>query len=642
MSRGYSLKLSVVSMAVLAALSVQAAESDETMVVTASGYEQSVTDAAATISVLTREELENQYFRDINDALTSVPGVIVTGGGDQTEISIRGMGSGYTLILVDGQRVSTRLTRPNSDGPGIEQSWLPPLQAIERIEVIKGPMSTLYGSDAMGGVINIITRKTQQTWSGNIQLGTVIQEDTHSGDEQSANFFASGPLTDKLSLQVSAQSQQRDEDNIANGYSDRTVRSIGSKLTYQASDDHLWIFNAQSSRQQTRSNADKSYVTSTYNTGTYSEAKYYRSSASLEHKGNWGEVGQSDTFVQYEQSRNPSRDITVKNSELKSTMVTPFASNTFSYGLQGNYAKLEDKTTNTGGTLTELDNYTLALFAEDEWNVLDNVALTFGVRYDHDEKYGSNLSPRIYSVWGISDVWTLKGGVSTGFKAPNVKQSSDQWISVSRGGNTYGNPDLEPETSVTEEVSLEYQNESGTSVSVGLFNNDFNDMIIRETCDGSNCAITTNAWGNTSKTYANVDEAVTRGVEVAVELPLAETVDFNANYTYTYTKQETGDSAGEPLNNLPKDLFSAQLNWQTSADLQSWSKVTFHGEESVESGATPVPSYTFVDAGISYNLTDDVKVQAAIYNLLDKEVDYDTYGYVEDGRRYWFGMDVAF
>lgn len=150
MSRGYSLKLSVVSMAVLAALSVQAAESDETMVVTASGYEQSVTDAAATISVLTREELENQYFRDINDALTSVPGVIVTGGGDQTEISIRGMGSGYTLILVDGQRVSTRLTRPNSDGPGIEQSWLPPLQAIERIEVIKGPMSTLYGSDAEG------------------------------------------------------------------------------------------------------------------------------------------------------------------------------------------------------------------------------------------------------------------------------------------------------------------------------------------------------------------------------------------------------------------------------------------------------------------------------------------------------------
>lgn len=86
--------------------------------------------------------------------------------------------------------------------PGIEQGWLPPLQAIERIEVIRGSMSTLYGSDAIGGVINIITRKDQQQWSGNVQLSTVVQENRASGDEQSANFFVTGPLSDALSLQV--------------------------------------------------------------------------------------------------------------------------------------------------------------------------------------------------------------------------------------------------------------------------------------------------------------------------------------------------------------------------------------------------------------------------------------------------------
>ncbi len=92
-------------------------------------------------------------------------------------------------MLVDGKRTTSRETRPNSDGPGIEQGWLPPLQAIERIEVIRGPMSTLYGSDAIGGVINIITRRDQHEWHGNVQLSTLLQEKRASGDEQSAKFL---------------------------------------------------------------------------------------------------------------------------------------------------------------------------------------------------------------------------------------------------------------------------------------------------------------------------------------------------------------------------------------------------------------------------------------------------------------------
>ncbi|MGE8550122.1 MAG: TonB-dependent receptor plug domain-containing protein, partial [Acinetobacter calcoaceticus] len=146
----------------------------EKIVVTASGFEQDVKKAAASISVLTQDEINKKAYRDVTDALKDVPGVVVTGGGSSSDISIRGMGSAYTLIMVDGKKVNTRSVRPNSDNSGIEQGWLPGIESIERIEVIRGPMSGLYGSDAMGGVINIITKKVADIWNSSVKLDTTI------------------------------------------------------------------------------------------------------------------------------------------------------------------------------------------------------------------------------------------------------------------------------------------------------------------------------------------------------------------------------------------------------------------------------------------------------------------------------------
>ncbi|MGO4840407.1 TonB-dependent receptor plug domain-containing protein, partial [Rhizobiaceae sp. 2RAB30] len=123
------------------------------IVVTATGFEQNVKDAPASITVITREELEKGNFRDLTDALRDVQGVAVTGVANEKDILIRGLPGAYTLILVDGKRQSTRDARTNGNA-GFEQSFIPPVAAIERIEVVRGPMSSLYGSDAMGGVIN--------------------------------------------------------------------------------------------------------------------------------------------------------------------------------------------------------------------------------------------------------------------------------------------------------------------------------------------------------------------------------------------------------------------------------------------------------------------------------------------------------
>ena len=164
----------------------------EKIVVTASGTAQMLKEAPASISVLDKEDLSERFYRDLTDAMTDIPGVIVTGGGDREDISLRGMGSQYTLILVDGQRQSSRETRPNSDGPGVEGAWIPPLSAIERIEVIRGPMSSLYGSDAIGGVINIITSKTPDAWRGEVRLDATLQEDSDSGNQYQTTFFTAG------------------------------------------------------------------------------------------------------------------------------------------------------------------------------------------------------------------------------------------------------------------------------------------------------------------------------------------------------------------------------------------------------------------------------------------------------------------
>jgi len=619
----------------------------ETVVVTAAGYDQLINNASASISVLTREDIENGYYTDITDAVSSIPGVIVSGGGDNTSISIRGMDSDYTLLLIDGQPVNTSLLHPNSGGNYTETSWMPPLQSIERIEVIRGPMSTLYGSNAMGGVINIITSKNQEDWTGNVQIGSVFQEDSQSGGEQNVDFYLTGPATENLLLSIYGKNYHRDEDRSSEGRLERTTSSIATKATYQLNSQHQLIGSVETSKQTTHSSSDYT------GDGTETANKYLKTSGSVAHKGDWGALGTSNTYLKYDVGHRPSRQIKVQDWDLKSTFVTPFTSNTLSYGLQGHHERLDDKTTNTGSDLTKLSNTTFALFSEDEWRIIDNLALTGGARYDHDEKYGSHISPRIYAVWNLDKPWTLKGGVSTGFRAPTMKESSPDWVRVSGGGDHYGNPDLEPETSVTEELSLEYHIQSGTTVSLGVFNNDFKDKIDTIDCTADTCEVVTKAGyagaTKTNKVYVNIGNAVTRGVEFLLDTPLTDSINFKTSYTYTYSKITSGDDKGQPLNQLPEHMLISNLSWQATNDLQTWSKLTLRGKTTDETSTTKgvtstsyVPSYTMIDTGITYQLTDSVKVNAAVYNLFDRTIDEDSYGFTEDGRRYWLSMNVGF
>src|SRR5690606_16228785 len=187
------------------------------VVVSASGYEQKITDAPASISVVTAEELAKRPYVTLLDAVRDLEGVDIGETRDKTgqgSISMRGMGADYTLILVDGKRQNNHGDiYPNNFG-GNQFGHMPPLDAIERIEVIRGPASTLYGADAMGGVINIITKKVTDKWQGSFTLSGTAQTEDVFGDDTTADFNVMGPLIpNKLGLSVRGSFYNRDASN---------------------------------------------------------------------------------------------------------------------------------------------------------------------------------------------------------------------------------------------------------------------------------------------------------------------------------------------------------------------------------------------------------------------------------------------
>lgn len=654
-------KLTALIIASLASTVALAAQEDtqDTMVVTASGFQQKIQDSAASISVIPRQQIEDKAYRDITDALKDVPGVVVTGGASSSDISIRGMSSKYTLILVDGKRVDTRGTRPNSDNSGIEQGWLPPLEAIERIEVVRGPMSSLYGSDAMGGVINVITRKTSRTeWKGSLHGDATFQERSDSGDIFQTNAYASGPLIEGLlGLRVNGLLSRRAEDKIVNGYNEQRMRSGTAVFSLTPDDKNEFDFEVGRSLQDRNSTPGESVVAERCSKGkctpsTRSESLYTRTNYALTHNGYY-DFGNTTSYIQREETNNPGRDMKMYNTIFNTQNQFELGSHMLNLGGQYRYEKLGDsgnKLESAQG-LNQLTRWSWALFAEDEWALTNDFSLTSGIRMDQDQNYGNHWTPRMYGVWHLTEQWTLKGGVSAGYRSPDLRQSSASWGQVTGGGVRkgiiVGNPDLQPEKSLSEEIGLMWDNQQNLNAGVTVFNTDFKDKIteVRRCEDTPDCTIGGDLYDFISD-RTNVDKANMRGVEATFGWQISKEWKWNTNYTFTSSEQKSGEFQGKALNQMPKHMVNTVLDWQATHDVSLWSRVNFRSKTSEylsrTSMAKSTPSYTFVDAGLSYQANKDLTVTGGVYNILDKTVDYDNYNTTLDGRRYTVGMTYNF
>ena len=352
---------------IVAALTSQAhASQNEVMVITASGFQQKIEDSAASISVVTREQLEKRAYRDVTDALKDVPGVVITGGGSSSDISIRGMGAKYTLMLVDGKRVDSRGTRPNSDGPGIEQGWLPPLQAIERIEVVRGPMSSRYGSDAMGGVINVITRKSTSmtAWQGSVHADSTFQENKASGDLFQSDAYTAGALVDGLlGMRLNGQLSYRGEDQFENGFAEQEMRS-GTAVFSLTPDEHN-SFDFEVSRglqDRDRTPGESISAKAKPNLSTYERTNY-----AITHDGRY-DFGSSSSYLQREESTNPGRQMKMINTIADTHTQIVLGDHYLSVGGQYRYEDLQDQGNqlNVANRADQLTRWSWALFVEDE------------------------------------------------------------------------------------------------------------------------------------------------------------------------------------------------------------------------------------------------------------------------------------
>ncbi|MBI6404067.1 ligand-gated channel protein [Proteus sp. PR00208] len=637
-------------------MTASAENAEKLLVTTASGFKQTVEDAPASVSVVTREQLETKSYRDVTDALKDVPGVLVTGGGSSSDISIRGMDAKYTMILVDGKRVASRETRPNSDNSGIEQGWLPPLPAIERIEVVRGPMSSLYGSDAMGGVINIITRKAQKEWNVSLRADSTLTERQNSGNTEQGSFYAAGPLVDNLlSLKVQGQYSHRSEDKFANGYNRQITASGGGTLSWTPDDKNTIDFEFKKDSQHRDARWEYSASERSRKSKSSDFSKYELTQYALTHDGVY-DFGTMNTYVQRDENNNPSRKMEYNDTTVRNQTVFMLDAHTLSVGAQYRFEELKDNN-NRLDNGNKLDRYSWALFAEDEWALTNDFALTGGLRMDKDENYGTHWTPRVYGVWHMADEWTLKGGVSTGYRSPDLRQATKTWGQATggSGGNAviYGNPDLKPEKSVTEEIGIIWDNRDNLTASVTIYNTDFKDKITeRRICDDKGVLPTCTkeqGYGHQYdfiSTRENVDKANMRGIEVTGNWTISPAWNLAANYTFTDSEQKSGAFSGKPLNKQPRHIANATLNWETTPEMETWARINFRGKTSDylsrTSMATGTPSYAFVDIGTSYSLTKQLNVIGGVYNVFDRRINYENFNTTLEGRRYNIGLNYNF
>ncbi len=614
----------------------------ETIVVTA---EEQVKQSLGA-SKITAEDLDKlPVVNDISEYIRRMPGVNLTGNsatgqrGNNRQIDIRGMGPENTLILIDGKPVNSRNSvrygwRGERDTRG-DSNWVP-ADAIESIEVLRGPAAARYGSGAMGGVVNIKTKKVSNETHGSVELFTNQPEDSKEGATHRESFNLSGPIIqDKLSYRLYGSYNKTDSDAAdINALMDNGARMAGregvenkdiaGRLAWQLNDQQVLMFDASVGRQGNRfagdsqnsvfdpANPDKAPILSALigeETNTV-----YRDSYALTHEGSW-EWGDSKLIAQYDKTKNKrlpegtggSTEGQINSLENKETSVLEtirfntevniplewYAPQVLTLGAEW----IEDEFTDTvntkageggfgdaltSGDRSQMDSRIASAYVENNINLTDSTDLVVGLRYDNHSKSGDNWSPSLNITQKIGDYWTLKGGIAQAYKAPNLYQNAEGYLLSTKGNGCpiglsqcllQGNTDLKPETSINKELGVQFEKDI-VNASFAWFRNDYKNKIVA----GDTMLEQIEIAGTTYNVlrWMNTPKALVEGVEGSITLDWGD-ISWTNNVTYMINSEDK--RTGNPLSIIPNYTINSILNYEITDRLDTNFVYTQYGRQ---------------------------------------------------------------
>lgn len=616
------------------------------VVVTATRTENNLATAPASMSVIGGEEVQARPHTALNDIVSEAVGVesMKTGGRAGRElISIRGMDSKYTMILVNGRKVSS--SNAIVRGNDFDYSSIPQ-DNIEQIEIIRGPMSALYGSEAMGGVINIITKVPDNEWRSSISSDYSRPEGSDGGAEYMIGLNTGGALIDdELYLNLSINKSARDAWKPYSG-NDATATPLEKRDTLSFSGGLNWLINDQQTLDLDVTYADdqrEGVIKSTQGL-TPTDQKVKRNSVAITHGGEWD---WGDSQVRYTRE-----EVEFGEFDFDQTFQREYATE-LSNTIDGSVSTdINNHRLTLGGEIrkTELDNkrdfvetgksdiQEEALFIQDEWTLSDKWALTYGTRLDHHENFGTEFSPRAYLVNTVSDKLTVKGGVGKAFNAPTMAELDREYRLPSCKNGCYmtGNPDLNPETSVSYELAANYQEENWM-VEAAIFRNEVDDLIARDLDN-----VVGDHNGRDVYTYKNVDKARIDGIELGGRIHLTKDVSLKADYTYIDAQDKTNK---QKLENRPQQTTAIGLDWQATQKLNTFVKASYTGRQKLSTkDNVDLDGFTLVDVGLNYHYSDDLRLRAGISNLTNKKLSDEARdrGVTVDPRTWYVGFTTHF
>jgi vitamin B12 transporter len=580
------------------------------LVVTATRIPTPEIQIASSVTVITADEIAARQVRTLPDVLKDVPGlnVVQTGGpGGQTSIFMRGTNSNHTKVLVDGIDVGDP---SNPNGAFDFGQFL--AQDIERVEILRGPQSGLYGSDAIGGVINIITKSGTGPAQFNVSaeggsFDTFNQTAAVRGSADQFHYAANiehihSGATPVTPLDLLAPGEARIDD-----YDDNVTGStkLGLDVTdhfdlglvARYTDTHLRLTGENYNNYPAPATPDSAQ--SSNDTKQY----YTRFTAH---------------GVAFDGLLNQTLGIAYSNTKIyelsPDSPETDFFAHRFKADWQGNLQLGQEEILVLGAEHQRdginqpitADTTISSGYAELQSAFANELFNTLSARYDHNSQFGDKVTFRVAPAYVIADTGTkLKASFGSGFKAPTLEQQFQSFPAFL----FFANPDLKPESSLGYDFGIE-QMLLGDALRLGvtLFRNNIRDLITDST--NPTTFVTTEV---------NVGRAITQGVESFVSYRPISTLTLRVDYTYT---EATDEILQQELLRRPKQKASLNSNWRptprwsvdtTLLYVGRWADISRDGSEQVDA-----PGYTTIDAATGYDLTDHWTIFGRVNNLLDR------------------------